>query len=481
MSDPVRVRFAPSPTGYLHIGGVRTAIYNCLFARRHGGQYLLRIEDTDRERSTPEAVAQILDSLTWLGLEPDQEPVYQSQRSELYLKYVDQLLAAGKAYRCYCSAEDLDAKRSRAIAEKRTYKYDGTCRDLDPDADPAGRPFVIRFRTPEVYPDHFEDLILGSLPIDPERLDDWIVARRDGTPTYNFCVVVDDADMGVTHVVRGNDHVANTPKQIVLYLALGFALPKFAHMPLTHGPDGSKLSKRKEEQYRELGISVSVQEYRKMGYLPHGLLNYLTRLGWAHGDQEIFSRQELEQAFDLSGVGKSASIMDPEKLKWVNAHYLKELTDAELAEHLLPFLAERSFKAEPGARLERIAATLKERGKTLAEMADLARFYFEPPAEYDPKAVKKWWKGQAAQVLRRVRTLVDEVDLEDGQGVEDHFRVLADELAEGKLGKVAQPVRVALAGVAATPSLFEVMAILGRDEVAARIDRALAELEAKGG
>ena len=477
MSDRIRVRFAPSPTGFLHIGGVRTALFNVLFARRHQGEYILRIEDTDRERSTPEAVEQILDSLEWLDLLPDQEPFYQSKREDLYSKHMQRLLAEGKAYRCYCSSEDLDAKRQAAITEKRTYKYDGTCRNLPPDENPAGRPNVIRFRTPEVYPDHFDDLILGTLPIDPERMDDWILARQDDSPTYNFCVVVDDADMAVTHVIRGNDHVSNTPKQIVLYQALGFPVPRFAHMPLTHGPDGSKLSKRKEEQYRQLGISISVQEYRKMGYLPHALVNYLARLGWGHGDVEIFSRAELEQAFDLSGVGKSASVMDPEKLKWLNAHYIKETPDLDLAALLLPFLLEAGLKAEIGEKLTKITATLKERAKTLVEMAEAARFYYLPPEQYEPKAVKKWWKGKAAEVLSRIRQVIETADLADGEAVEDKFRELADELVDGKLGNVAQPVRVALSGRAATPSLFEVMDIMGREEVLSRIDSALQELE----
>ncbi len=480
MSERVRVRFAPSPTGYLHIGGVRTAIFNALFARRHGGEYFLRIEDTDRKRSTPEAIAQILDSLEWLDLLPDHEPVYQSGREDLYREHVERLLAQGKAFRCYCSPGELEDKRQAAIAAKRTYKYDGTCRGRDPDEEPAGRPYAVRFRTPEVYPDHFDDLILGRLPIDAERLDDWIVARRDGSATYNFCVVVDDADMGITHVIRGNDHAANTPKQILLYQAFGYPVPRFAHMPLTHGPDGSKLSKRREEQYRKLGISISVQEYRKMGYLPHALFNYLTRLGWGHADQEIFSREELEKIFDLDGVGKSASVMDPDKLKWLNAHYIKQTPDEKLADLLRPFLVERGLVEASSERLEKIvkiAATLKKRSKTLAEMAESARFYLEAPRDYDPIAVEKWWKGKAPEVLRRVRDMLTTAELDDGEAVEEQFRKLASEMVDGKLGKVAQPVRVALSGVAATPSLFDVMAILGRDEVLARIDRALARME----
>lgn len=474
MSDSVRVRFAPSPTGYLHIGGVRTAIFNYLFARHHGGQYFLRIEDTDRERSTPEAVAQIVDSLGWLDLLPDAEPIFQSQRTAIYQAHIDRLLQSGQAYRCTCSQEELERKRQAAIEAKTTYRYDGACRRRG--AVSEGQPFVVRFRTPEVYPSAFEDLVLGAIPIDEERLDDWIIARQDGSPTYNFCVVVDDASMGITHVIRGNDHVANTPKQILLYQALGYPVPQFAHMPLTHGPDGSKLSKRKEEEYRKLGISVSVQEYRNMGFLPQALVNYLCRLGWAHGDQEIFSRDELARLFDLVGVGKSKSVIDPEKLRWVNAQYLKATPDSELAGLLQPFLAQRGFDAAPGPRLERIAATLKERARTLDEMAEAARIYFEAPAAFDPKAVAKHWKGEAALVVRRVLAFVAESGVLDTAAMEARFRALADEVAGGKLGQVAQPVRIALTGSSASPSLFDVMAVLGATEVASRLERALAQL-----
>ena len=472
-ADKIRVRFAPSPTGYLHIGGVRTAIFNCLFARRQRGEFLLRIEDTDVERSTREAVDQILDSLRWLKLDWDKEPVFQSQRMEIYQEHLQRLLNEGLAYRCYCSAEELEEKRKKAIAAKVTYKYDRTCRDLN--EDPAGRPFVVRFRTPETYPDHYQDLIMGSIPIDEEKLDDWILARTDGTPTYNFSVVVDDATMQISHVIRGNDHKDNTPKQILLYSALGYPVPRFAHMPLTHGPDGSKLSKRREEEYRKLGISVSVQEYRKMGYLPHALLNYLARLGWSHGDQEIFSRQELEQLFDLDAVGKSAGVMDPSKLKWVNAHYIKEAGDAEIAGLLTGFLAELGINANNDQHLEKIVATLKPRAETLVEMAEKAVFYFKAPESYDAKSRKKWWKPGAELVLEKVRGLAESLDLGDEQAIEEAFRQLADEATGGKLGKVAQPIRLALTGTTVSPSLFEVISILGREEVIRRLDRALSE------
>ncbi len=478
MDRPVRVRFAPSPTGFLHVGGVRTAIFNVLFARRQGGRFVLRIEDTDHERNTEEALTQILESLRWLGLAWDEGPLRQSERQALYRRRLDELLAAGKAYRCYCGADELEARRQRAIAEKRTYKYDRTCRALAADADPAGRPFVVRFRMPDELPTHFEDLIKGRIPIEPENLDDWILARSDGSPTYNFCVVVDDADMGISHVIRGDDHVINTPRQIMLYRAFGLPEPRFAHMPLVHGPDGSKLSKRREAEYRALGISVSALEYRAMGYLPQAVVNYFARLGWSHGDQEIFSRDELDRLFALEDVGKSASVINPEKFKWLNAHYLKETPDEELARMLPPFLAEQGCPAEPGPRLARIAGALKERAKTLAELAQQARVFFVAPEAYDPKAVQKHWKAGSPVLVREVRALVATRGVEDEAGLEEAFRLLAEQHAAGKLGAVAQPVRIALTGASASPSLFVVMAILGQAEVLARLDRALASLGA---
>ena len=472
MTAPVRVRFAPSPTGYLHIGGVRTAIFNYLFARRHGGTFILRIEDTDRQRSTSEATEQILDSLRWLDIAFDEGPYFQSQRGELYHAHLQRLLAEGKAYRCYCTAEELERKRRQAEAEKRTYVYDRTCRERDPHEDPAGRPFTVRFRMPDEAPDHFADLIMGHIPIDPAKLDDWILARSDGSPTYNFCVVVDDADMRISHVIRGNDHVENTPKQIMLYRALGYQVPQFAHMPLTHGPDGSKLSKRREEEYRRQGISVSVQEYRRMGYLPQALFNYLTRLGWSHGDQEIFTREELEQLFDLDHVGRSAGVMNPDKLRWVNQQYLMQSDDAELARLLVPFLAERGIEAADDERLSGICGQLKPRAHTLVEMAAMANYFFKPPPAYDEKAARKWFKPEAAGLLERVAAELERLEPFTDAGLEEAFRRLADELTAGKLGKLAQPVRLAMTGTTASPSLFFIMAVLGRDETLARLERA---------
>ncbi len=474
----VRVRFAPSPTGYLHIGGVRTAIFNHLFARRNGGTFILRIEDTDRERSTQAAVDQILDSLSWLEIDVDEGPYLQSQRSELYNVHLERLLAEGKAYRCYCTADDLTRKRKQAEAEKRTYVYDRSCRERDPFEDPGGRPFTIRFRSPDDAPESFEDLIMGRIPIDPSKLDDWILARSDGSPTYNFCVVVDDSDMRISHVIRGNDHVDNTPKQMMLYRALGYDIPHFAHMPLTHGPDGSKLSKRREDEYRKQGISVSVQEYRNMGYLPHALVNYLARLGWSHGDQEIFSREELCDKFDLSHVGRSAGVLNPDKLKWLNAHYIGETPDEKLAKMLPDYLAKLGIQAKSDDKLLRIVAPLKERAKTMVHMAEMAVYFYRAPQEYDQKAAKKWFKSGAEKILNRARAELESLDLNDEQAIEGVFRAMADELGDGKLGKVAQPIRLALTGATFSPSLFTVISILGRAETLARVDRALAYLDA---
>lgn len=472
MERPVRVRFAPSPTGYLHVGGVRTAIFNYLFARRHGGTFILRIEDTDVKRSTKEAVDQILDSLAWLGIKIDEGPYFQSQRSELYRARLEQLLREGKAYRCYCSAEELEAKRQQAIANKITYVYDRACRNRPPDEDPAGRPYTIRFRMPDNPPAQFDDLIMGPIPIDPAKLDDWILARADGTVTYNFSVVVDDIDMGISHVIRGNDHVENTPKQIMLYRAFGMPTPFFAHMPLTHGPDGSKLSKRREEEYRRLGISVSVQEYRNMGYLPEALFNYLTRLGWSHGDLEIFSMEEAQQLFDLKDVGRSAGVMNSEKLRWVNSQYIQKYPTDKLAELLLPFLAQENIPAQPGEKLNRIIEQLKPRARTLAEMARMSAIYYRPPEGYEPEAVKKFFGPDGLEIIKAARAQIANLQNFTEQELENSFRTLAERFSGGKLGKVAQPVRLALTGSTQSPSLFAIMVILGREETLSRLEKA---------
>lgn len=460
----IRTRFAPSPTGMMHVGNARTALFNWLLARHHGGALILRIEDTDRERSTKENIQVILDALNWLGLGWDEGPYFQSQRFELYGQTIDRLLAEGKAYRCRCTAEDLAAKREQAQKEKNTYLYDRTCRDKNYGPE---EPHVIRFKMPVEGVTVVEDQIMGRVEVNHAELDDWIIARTDGTPTYNFCVVVDDSDMRVTHVVRGADHLINTHKQVPLYQALGFTLPKFAHMPLTLGQDRSKLSKRHG--------ATNILDYRQMGYLPQAMRNFLVRLGWAHGDQELFTDSELIAAFDLSGVSSSNAVFDPDKLNWINATKMRELPVEELAELAKPFLEKRGFAAETDPRLPEICHHLAERTKTLDEMAELARMFYRAPEEYDAKAVKKWWKGQAKVVLAEVLTWLENKD-SLAQGDVIPFLEHLTEKLETKMGKVAQPIRIALVGASASPPIDATVFLVGREEAMARIKKAMVEL-----
>jgi glutamyl-tRNA synthetase len=377
----LRVRFAPSPTGYLHVGGARTALFNWLLARKLGGTFILRIEDTDVERSTKESLDAILEGMKWLGLEWDEGPFYQSDSFPLYKEYVLKMLDAGKAYKCYCTSEELEAKRNLAMQEGRKPKYDGTCRERV--EQPDGRPFVVRFRAPQGGVTAFDDLIKGVITFPNEELDDLIIQRTDGTPTYNFCVVIDDATMRITTVIRGDDHVNNTPRQVQLYEALGFPVPKFAHVPMILGSDKARLSKRHG--------ATSVIAYRDMGFLPEALMNYLVRLGWSHGDDEIFSREEMIEKFDISNVGRSAGVFSPDKLLWLNAHYIKTGDPERLAGLLVPFLAERSVDpAAGGPQLAAVVRTLQERARTMIEMADSALFYYKAPVSYDETALAKF-------------------------------------------------------------------------------------------
>ncbi|MDH3383651.1 MAG: glutamate--tRNA ligase, partial [Deltaproteobacteria bacterium] len=366
MPDVV-TRFAPSPTGYLHIGGARTALFNWLFARRNGGTFLLRIEDTDRERSTPEAVKEILEGLMWLGITWDEGPFFQTERMERYRAEAERLLAAGKAYRCVCTPGELDSRREAARARGETPRYDRKCRELRP-SEAEGKPFVVRYRSPLSGTTTIRDLLRGDVDYENGELDDLILLRSDGLPTYNFVVVVDDASMGITHVLRGDDHLNNTPRQILLYEALGYPLPRFGHFPLIHGMGGGKLSKRQDD--------VSVTAYRDRGYLPEAMVNYLVRLGWSHGDQEIFSLEELQKIFSLESVGKSPSRFDPEKLLHLNAHYIKTGSPERLASLLVPFLGKREIEAEPSPWLAKAVRTFQERSRTLSEMAESSVYYF---------------------------------------------------------------------------------------------------------
>ncbi|MBV5341930.1 MAG: glutamate--tRNA ligase [Deltaproteobacteria bacterium] len=457
----LRVRFAPSPTGYLHVGGARTALFNWLLAKNKGGTFILRIEDTDVERSTKESVDAILEGMKWLGLEWDEGPFYQSDSFPLYKEYVQKLLDAGKAYKCYCTSEELDAKRNLAMQEGRKPKYDGTCRER---ADqPDGQPYVVRFRAPQGGVTSFDDLIKGTITFPNEELDDLIIQRTDGTPTYNFCVVIDDATMRITTVIRGDDHVNNTPRQIQLYEALGFPVPQFAHVPMILGADKARLSKRHG--------ATSVIAYRDLGYLPEALMNYLVRLGWSHGDDEIFSREEMIQKFDIGNVGRSASVFNTEKLNWLNAHYIKNCAPERLADLLLPHLSAREVTTLNGPDLMAVVRTLQERAQTLEEMAERAVFYYNAPVSYDEAALAKFDKELLLAVFAAVTERLSSASAADAAGIDGLFKEICSEKG-WKMGQVGQPVRIALSGGTQAPGIGEIVATLGVAETVRRIQRA---------
>ncbi|RLK50268.1 glutamyl-tRNA synthetase [Alkalispirillum mobile] len=459
----IKTRFAPSPTGYLHIGGARTALYSWLYARRHGGSFVLRIEDTDRERSTQESVNVILEGMGWLGLDYDEGPFYQTQRFDRYRELIQYLLDQGLAYRCYCSKERLDALRQEQMANKQKPRYDGRCRDLEAAPDGAGEP-VIRFRNPLDGEVVIEDRVRGRVVFQNTELDDLIIARGDGTPTYNFTVVVDDMDMGITHVVRGDDHLNNTPRQVNLYRALGVEPPVFAHVPMILGEDGKRLSKRHG--------AVSVLQYREQGYLPEAVLNYLVRLGWSHGDQEVFSLDEMVSLFDIEDINHSASTFNPQKLLWLNQQHIMRSEPAHVARYLAHHLGERDIDPAEGPALEQVAAAQQERAKTLVEMADNSSFFYRDPTEYDAKAARKNLKPATEAALVRVRDLLS--DLEDWQREAIHECVLkAAEVLDLKLGKVAQPVRVAVSGGPVSPPIDQTLELLGKETTLRRIQAAI--------
>jgi glutamyl-tRNA synthetase len=469
MPDPVVTRFAPSPTGFLHIGGARTALFNWLYARRHGGRMLLRIEDTDRERSTEPAIAAILDGLSWLGLDWDGDVVYQFSRAARHREVVQQLLASGGAYRCYASPEELAEMREAARREGRPLRYDGRWRDRDPSEAPAGVKPVIRLRAPQEGETAIEDAVQGRVVWQNKDLDDLVLLRSDGNPTYMLAVVVDDHDMGVTQVIRGDDHLTNAARQAQIYGALGWSVPAMAHVPLIHGPDGAKLSKR----HGALGIDA----YRDMGYLPAALRNYLVRLGWSHGDQEIFSQDEMIAAFDLRQIGRSPARFDFAKLENLNGHYMRAADDAALVgaiEALLPVLGPpRGLGTElsPDLRAKLIASMpgLKERAKTLIELLDAAYYLYAPsPLALDAKA-QSILDAAARARLAAVRPVLEQVAEWTAETLEAVVRSHAEKTGL-KLGQVAQPLRAAVTGRGTSPGLFEVMAVLGRDACLMRID-----------
>jgi glutamyl-tRNA synthetase len=462
----IRTRFAPSPTGLLHIGGARTALFNYLFARHHGGAFLLRIEDTDRERSTAEATQVILEGLDWLGLSPDEPPLFQSTRMARHAEVAHAMLAAGHAYRCWCTADELREMREKAIAEGRPPRYDGRWRDRDPAEAPPGVSPVIRLKAPRIGETVVDDLVQGHVRVANAELDDMIILRSDGTPTYLHAVVVDDHDMAITHVIRGDDHLTNTFRQIQVYQAMGWALPRFAHIPLIHGADGAKLSKRHG--------AVSVLEFRQQGFLPEALCNYLLRLGWGHGDAEILDRDEAIRLFDLDGVGRAASRMDYPKLTHLNGVWLRQADDERLTSDVLDRLTGQSgltLDEITAARVRALMPGLKERAKTLVELADSAAFLARtPPFPFDAKAAALL-TPEAKLMLRDLAVALGETAfaLDD---LNETLRAFAERVGR-KLGQVAQPLRAALTGSTISPGIDATMAALGRDEVLARIKAAV--------
>ena len=458
----VRTRFAPSPTGMLHIGGARTALFAWLYARHHGGQFVLRIEDTDRERSTDEATAVILDGLKWLGLDWDGEPVFQSKREDQHVAAVDKLLSEGKAYKCYCTREELDDMREKQRAAGEKPMYDGRCRHRS-DV-PEGAPYVVRFRSPDEGETWVKDLVLGDVCFPNKELDDLIIKRTDGTPTYNLAVVVDDADMEITHVVRGSDHLNNTPRQIQLYQALGLPIPQFAHIPLIHGPDGAKMSKRHG--------AVAITEYREQGYLPHAVNNYLARLGWSHGDEEVFSEAQLIELFDLSAVGKGASRFDQQKLDWLNGHWMRESAPSELVAEVARLLA---IDTAGGPDLEQVIESLQERSKNLIDLANGARFFYQAPSEYDEKAVTKNFKEGSVELVEKFITALESMDDFSGGAAHALIAEICESEAVG-MGKLAQPIRILVAGGPVSPPIDLTLALLGKDESIKRLKSGLAAL-----
>lgn len=459
----VITRFAPSPTGYLHIGGARTALFNWLFARHHGGRFLLRIEDTDRERSTDAAIEAIFEGLRWLGLEWDAEPVFQFSRIERHKEVVEELLAQDKAYRCYTSPEELEEMREKARAEGRPARYDGRWRDRDPSEAPAGVKPVIRFRSPDEGETIVRDHVMGDVRFPNEQFDDLILLRSDGTPTYNLSVVVDDHDMGITHIVRGDDHLTNAGRQSQIYAALGWDIPEFAHVPLIHGPDGAKLSKRHG--------ALGAEAYRDLGYLPEAMRNYLVRLGWSHGDDEIFSTEQAIEWFNLESIGRSPARFDFAKLENLNGHYIREADNERLTDETIALMARlKGWKTDDAFRqkLLGLMPALKERAKTLVELGESVAFLLaQRPLSFDDKA-QQLLTEEARALLGRLASRLEADNDWELEKIEATIRTVAEE--EGlKLGKVAQPLRAAVTGSTVSPPIFDVLAILGREEALARI------------
>ena len=464
----VRTRFAPSPTGYLHLGGARTALFCWLFARKHEGEFVLRVEDTDRERSTDESVQAILDGMKWLGLDYDEGPFFQTRRYDRYNEVIDELIDSGHAYRCYCSKERLDEMREQALAEKRKPRYDGTCRERVEAV--AGVDPVIRFKTPLDGVVVIDDLVKGRIEIDNAELDDLVIRRSDGNPTYNLSVVVDDADMKITHVVRGDDHINNTPRQIHIFNALGLQVPLFAHLPMILGDDNKRMSKRHG--------AVSVMQYQKDGILPRAMLNYLARLGWSHGDQEIFTIEELLDLFALEDCQRSGSVFDTTKLLWVNQQHMANQSDEELGQALSDALLANSVSVANGPSVSRVASVLKERAQSFAQMAEQADIFYKDSVELDEKAAKKQLRPVALPVLEAIHAKLSVQDDWQAASLKTLLESVAEEQEIG-FGKIGQPLRVAITGAGASPDIGDTLELIGKNRSLARIATAIDYVKAR--
>lgn len=463
----VRTRFAPSPTGYLHVGGARTALFSWLYARKHGGKFVLRIEDTDLERSSQESVNAILEAMTWLNLEYDEGPFYQTHRFERYNEVIGVLMDKGLAYRCNCSKERLETLREQQMANKEKPRYDGCCRDKHVDPD---EPHVIRFRNPTEGEVVVDDLIRGRVVFANSELDDLIIRRTDGSPTYNLTVVVDDADMQITHVIRGDDHVNNTPRQINILQALDLPVPHYAHVPMILGDDGARLSKRHG--------AVSVMQYLHDGYLPEALLNYLVRLGWSHGDQEVFSIDEMIELFDVSGVNKAPSAFNTDKLRWINAQYIKDSDPMRIAHLLSSHMGDLDIDPSDGPQLHEVVEAQRERAATLVELAEICAFYYRDFEDYDPKVPAKAFKPEAVEPLRTVRQALEDLESWERTAIHEAMQATVSVLGIG-FGKLGMPLRAAVTGGNPSPDLDLTLLLVGRDATLRRIDRAIAFIESQ--
>jgi len=465
MDKPIITRFPPSPTGYLHLGGARTAIFNWLYARHMKGRFVLRIEDTDMQRSTQESVDAIFEAMEWLGIDWDEGPYFQSKRFDIYKEYIDRLISSGNAYYCTCTPEQVDRMREEAKKRGDKPRYDGSCREKNLQWQEGA---VVRFKAPLTGTTLVEDKIRGTIAFANTELDDFIIARRDGSPMYNLAVVVDDITMNINTIIRGDDHISNTPKQILLYQALEAKVPDFGHVPMVLGHDKSRLSKRHG--------AMSVTAYRDMGYHPDAMVNFLVRLGWSHGDQEFFTIEELIEKFNLEHIGRSAGVFNPEKLLAINADHIRNASSESLATHLMPFLKEKGIPAEPGDYLNGVIETLKPRSKTFVEMADGAEFYFQEKSVYDEKAAAKFLKPALLGPIKQLADGMSGLAVFDEKNLEDIFKQVMEDFGLG-FGKIAQPVRVALTGKTVSPGIFEMILALGKGNVISRLYDAVQFIE----